>query len=270
MTRTPSAVLTSAAELLGEVRRTTPLVQCVTNVVTVNFVANTLLAIGASPAMADVPGEAELFARDIASASLVNLGTPSGEQRLGMLETAAGATAGGTPWVFDPVAVGALPVRTALAAELLAARPTIIRGNASEISALAGATATGRGVDSQQDVDDALDAARTLANATGGAVAVSGPVDLVTDGESVVRIANGDPLLTRVTGGGCALGGVVAAFAAVAERPIDAAVAACTAYAVAAEFAAAVANGPGSFAVAFLDALDALTADDIVRAGRVS
>ncbi|MFE7398069.1 hydroxyethylthiazole kinase, partial [Streptomyces sp. NPDC057557] len=118
------------------------------------FTANVLLALGASPAMVDLPEEAGPFAR-IASGVLVNLGTPHAEQRSAMIEAARAAASAGTPWVLDPVAVGALPVRTALARELLELRPTVIRGNASEIIALAGAGGGGRGVDSSHGVEAA-------------------------------------------------------------------------------------------------------------------
>ncbi|MFF1836538.1 hydroxyethylthiazole kinase [Streptomyces sp. NPDC058231] len=254
-------------QALARVRADAPLVQCLTNSVVTGFTANVLLALGASPAMVDIPDEAGPFAR-IASGVLVNLGTPHAEQRSAMTEAARAAASAGTPWVLDPVAVGALPVRTALARELLGLRPAVIRGNASEIIALAGAGGGGRGVDSSDDVAAAEESARELAGRTGCVVAVSGPVDVVTDGERSARIANGHALLTRVTGGGCALGAVMAAFAAVDEDRFATTVAAVAAYTVAAEQAAKEASGPGSFAVAFLDALAALGGTDL--AGRMA
>lgn len=245
-------------KLLSTLRRRQPLVQCITNSVTTNFVANALLAIGAAPAMVDLPGEAATCAR-AASALLVNLGTPSTESMAAMCEAARTAHAAGTPWVLDPVAVGFLPVRTRLAIELLEAAPTIVRGNASEILALAGAGPGGRGVDATDLADHALDAAARIAAHTRGAVAISGPVDIITDGATTWRLANGDATLTRVTGGGCALGGVMAAFAALGASPLVAAGAATAAYTIAAELAAEDADGPGSFAVAFIDKLAAIT-----------
>ncbi|EDY45507.1 hydroxyethylthiazole kinase [Streptomyces sp. SPB074] len=247
---------------LARVRGAEPLVQCLTNTVVTNFTANALLALGASPAMVDIPEEAGAFA-PVAGAVLVNLGTPHAEQRAAMTEAARAARAAGTPWVLDPVAIGALPVRTPLARELLALGPAIVRGNASEILALAGAGAGGRGVDAAEKVDQAAEAARGLARTSGAVVAASGPVDLVTDGTRTVRIANGDALLTKVTGGGCALGAVMAAFAAVTEDALEAAVAAVTVYTVAAELAAGGAPGPGTFAVRFLDALAAVGDADL-------
>ena len=254
--------------LLQDLRASTPLIQCLTNAVVTNFTANALLALGAAPAMTDIPGEAGPFA-ELASGVLINLGTPHKEQRAAMKEAAAAAGAAGTPWVLDPVAVGALPVRTALAAELLELNPTAIRGNASEILALAGLGSGGRGVDATENPEQAVPAAQKLAAEYGAVVAVSGPTDVITDGSTVIRLTNGSPLLTRITGGGCALGAVTAAFLSVA-RPDDggrlAAVASATAvYTVAADLAAAEAAGPGTFGPAFLDALSRVAADDLER-----
>ncbi|WP_350351963.1 hydroxyethylthiazole kinase [Microbacterium sp. A8/3-1] len=262
----------SAGTLLGVLREAPPLTHCITNAVVTGFTANVLLAVGAAPAMVDIVGESGMFA-GVASGLLINLGTPTPEQRAASVEAVAGATAAGTPWVLDPVAIGALPVRTALAQELVAQRPTAIRGNASEILALAGLSAGGRGVDATDSTDAAADAALSLAARFGSVVAVSGPVDLITDGQRVLRIANGDELLTRVTGGGCALGAVMAAFLGAAGRAgVDAFTAVASAslvYTIAAEQAALRSTGPGSFAVALLDALSAVSAADLAAAARV-
>ncbi len=210
-------------------REQSPLVFCLTNTVVTNFTANVLLASGAAPAMTDLPGEAGPFAA-AASAMLVNLGTPTTEQLRAMEEAVESASAAGTPWVLDPVAVGALPVRTEFAQRIVARRPTLIRGNASEIMALAGWESSGRGVDSL----DVIDAQRTVLVHTNGIG------------------------LTRITGGGCALGAVCAGMLAVHEDPFEAAVAAHGYYGLAAEKALAASSGPGSFAVAFLDSLAAV------------
>lgn len=249
---------------LAAVRRDAPLVQCITNTVVQNVTANALLALGASPAMTDIVGEAGPFAR-IASGLLVNLGTPTPEQRDAAQEAVAEAQRAQTPWVLDPVAIGALPVRTALAHDLAARGPAAIRGNASEIAVLAGSGEGGRGTDSSAEVDAVLPAAQDLARRTHAIVAVSGPVDAVTDGERTVRIANGTELLTRITGGGCALGAAIAAFLG-ADRDADRLVvvaSAIAAYTIAAEVAAAGDVGPGSFQVRFLDALFTLDASAI-------
>lgn len=257
----PDDLAASCAQALDDLRARTPLVQCLTNEVTTNLVANALLALGASPAMASAPGEAEELA-GVAGALLVNLGTLGPDQRAAVEPTVAVAAGAGTPWVLDPVAVGVLSVRTRLAGRLLAERPAVVRGNASEVRALAGLASAGRGVDARDDVDAAAAAADAVAGWTGGAVAVSGPVDLVTDGRRHVRLAVGDRLLTTITGAGCALGGLVAAFAAVTD-PLTAGVGASAALGTAAERAALVARGPGSFPAALLDELHALTSDDL-------
>ncbi|WP_433584388.1 hydroxyethylthiazole kinase [Microbacterium hydrocarbonoxydans] len=267
-----SDLVEQAASLLAALRAAPPLTHCITNSVVTGFTANVLLAVGAAPAMVDIVGESGVFA-GIASGLLVNLGTPTPEQRAASLEAVAGATASGTPWVLDPVAIGALPVRTALAHSLAELRPTAIRGNASEILALAGLSGGGRGVDATDSTDAAIDAARSLAVRFGSVVAVSGPVDLITDGERAFRLDNGHGLLTRVTGGGCALGAVMAAFLGAARAngnaPLIAVAAASLVYTIAAERAAEVSTGPGGFAVAFLDALAAVQPADISSAARV-
>ncbi|MFJ2506269.1 hydroxyethylthiazole kinase [Microbacterium sp. NPDC087592] len=262
----------AAAALWGVLRETPPLTHCITNTVVAGFTANVLLALGAAPAMVDIVGEAEMFA-GVASGVLINLGTPTPEQRAASLEAVAGAATAGTPWVLDPVAIGALPIRTALAHQLAGQRPTAIRGNASEILALAGLSAGGRGVDATDSTDAAADAAAALARRTGGVIAVSGPVDLVTDGERVLRLANGHELLTRVTGGGCALGAVMAAFLGTARNTghdaLTAVAAASLVYTIAAERAATISTGPGSFAVALLDALASVGPADVIADARV-
>ena len=180
-----------------------------------------------------------------------------------MPATAQAARAADTPWVLDPVAVGSLPVRTTLARELVALRPTIVRGNASEILSLAGLGEGGRGVESTDSSEGALDGARSLAREHGAVVAVSGPTDVITDGQRVVRLQNGHPLLTKVTGAGCALGAVMAAFASLDEEPLVAAVSASAVYTIAADLAAEKSSGPGSFAAAFLDELANIDPDTI-------
>ncbi|WP_315583760.1 hydroxyethylthiazole kinase [Actinomyces viscosus] len=257
---------TSTPVALEAVRRHAPLVSCITNSVVTNVTANVLLALGAAPAMVDITGEAGPFARD-ASALLINLGTPQPEQRSAAREAVAAANDAGTPWVLDPVAIGTLAHRTGLARELVAHGPGAVRGNASEILVLAGAGSGGRGVETADDVAAALAPACDLARRHGCVVAVSGPLDVVTDGESIVRIRGGSELLTRMTGGGCALGGVIAAFLGAGRKEgldsLSAVVAAHAVYSAAAERAAARSAGPGSFQPAFLDALYALETGDL-------
>ena len=242
---------------LATLRARPPLVHCMTNIVAAPLTANVLLAIGAAPAMVLAEEEAGPFA-GIASALLVNVGTITSADEPAMFAAVRAAAARGTPWVLDPVAVGALSLRTRIATELVRYGPTIIRGNASEILALSGIGTGGRGVDATDSSEAAIEAAKALAARSGGVVAVSGMVDYVTNGSAVVAVPGGHELMTRVTGIGCALGAVLAAFAAVSDSPMQAAVSASAVYAAAGEAAARAAGHPGSFAVAFLDHLSVI------------
>lgn len=263
----PSFSAADLAEALSTLRTRVPLVQCITNEVTTNFVANAILAVGGSPAMAADPGEADDFVR-LASALLINVGTLATDKRVTIPLTARTAAETGTPWVLDPVAVGALQPRTRLAKFILDFHPAIIRGNASEIIALSGGVSAGKGVDSGDDPLAALPAALSLAAHCGATVAISGATDLITDGREVVRTPGGSLFSTKITGAGCSLGGVTAAFAAVSRTPLIAAVAASVAYNIAAERAETQAAGPGTYQPHFLDALYSLTAADLAAEGR--
>ncbi|ROP45856.1 hydroxyethylthiazole kinase [Pseudokineococcus lusitanus] len=250
----------------GALRAGRPLVACLTNEVVVQVTANALLAAGASPAMPRHPVEAAQLA-GLSGGLLVNLGTVDDVQEDAAGRAVGAAAAAHVPWVLDPVAVGVLDHRTAIARDLVRRAPTAVRGNASEVMALAGVGAGGRGTDTTHGVDDAAAAAADLASTSGAVVAVSGKVDLVVapDGRSL-RVTGGSALGTRVTGFGCALGGVVAAYLATTPPEGDPLVAVAAAHAhvsAAAGRAAEGARGPGSFAVAWLDELDAVTAEDV-------
>ncbi|MDO5661635.1 MAG: hydroxyethylthiazole kinase [Brachybacterium sp.] len=267
-TTTPPGAETALRPALTAVRTRGPLVHCITNTVVQQVTANVLLAIGAAPAMVDHPEEAPLFA-GVASGLLVNLGTVSPDQAEAARAAARAANDGGTPWVLDPVAVGTLPVRTPLAHDLAAAGPSAIRGNASEIAALAGAGAGGRGVDATDTVEDVLPAAQELAERTGAVVAVSGPRDVIVSAGRTTWLTSGHELMPRVIGTGCALGaGIAAALGATADdgdvSAHDAVLAAHAHLGAAGTVAGRTAHGPGSFGVSWLDALDALDADGIL------
>ncbi|SNS37675.1 hydroxyethylthiazole kinase [Rhodococcoides kyotonense] len=261
----------SVADTLAALRDTTPLVQSLTNIVSANFVTNVLLAAGASNAHIDNAHEAAGFAA-IAGGVLINLGTPDDGTAEAFTLAADGAVAAGTPWVLDPVGVGGLPWRTGLAADLLKKSPTAIRGNGSEIIALAGLGNSTRGVDSASDSGDAVPAAVSLLDQA-EAVSASGPVDYIvgrsTDGPIGVTVSGGSPLLTKVTATGCSLGGLVAAYLAVASTPLLGLTAAHAHVAVASELAEHNSSGPGSFAVAYLDALASVTPDDLRTQARI-
>lgn len=258
------------ASAARQVRDTNPMAGSITNTVTVNFVANAQIAVGGSAAMVYLPDEGEFLA-DAGGATYLNVGTllPIYEETLP--RTARALHEAGKPWVLDPVGIGIGSLRTKLLEQMKEFKPTIIRGNASEVIALAslwgieaGVSAQVRGVDSTQAVDEARDAAVALARFTGGAVAVSGEIDLVTDGVQVAYSHGGSHFMAQITGSGCSLGGVCAVFAACAETPFAAALAGVQAYNLAGARAQERVDAPGSFQVAFLDELYKASPEDIV------
>lgn len=246
-------------------REATPLVHCLTNTVVPQITANALLAAGAAPAMIDHPQEAGQFAA-VASAVLVNVGNPSPAQVQAMRAAAASAQASHRPWVLDPVAVGVLTMRTELCQQLLTHHPAAIRGNASEIGALAGG-AGGRGVDATDAVDTVRGAARELVARTDAVVAISGPDDLIMSGDRATWLRSGDPMMQQVIGTGCALGALVAAYlgagraAGICDH--DAVLGAHAHAGAAGMVAAQQAEAPGSFGVSWLDALYTLTPSQV-------
>jgi hydroxyethylthiazole kinase len=256
--------VTDAYGALEAVRAARPLVQNITNYVAMTISANVLLALGASPAMVHTAEEADDFVA-ISSSLVVNIGTLSPPWVEGMRRSIARARELGKPWVLDPVGCGATAYRTGIAVEFAALKPAVIRGNASEILSLAGASgAGGKGVDSTASSDAALDAAKALAISTGAVVAVTGETDYVTDGKHVVAITGGDALMPLSTALGCALSATVAAFAAV-RPPLEAAVAALSVYGAAGADAAIHVKGPGHLPAELCDALYRIDAATIER-----
>jgi hydroxyethylthiazole kinase len=270
----PAAVLTpaAAAALLARVRDARPLIHHITNTVTQNDVANVTLALGASPVMAHAPEEVEAMTAQ-AQALVLNIGTLTVPVVDAMLLAARRANAAGIPVVLDPVGAGATPFRTAQTERLLAAaRFACVRGNAGEIAALAGRSGMVRGVDAVRGADSQTEGAgagvaAALAARLRCAVAATGVVDVLTDGTRLVRLKHGHPLLGRITGSGCMATSCIGAFAAVEADALAAAVAGLACFEIAAEQAAAVAAGPGSFRVALADALAALTPGDVAARG---
>lgn len=243
------------------VRQTNPLTPSITNTVTINFVANAQLAVGGSAAMVYLPDEGESLAR-ICDAMYINVGTLFPIYAETLPKTAKTLHEEQKPWVLDPVAIGLGKMRTDLLTQFKEYKPSIIRGNASEIIALAGlwnvsggsAVSDVRGVDSTDTVQAAKDAAMALASWTGGAVAVSGKEDLITDGKQVVFSRGGSPMMPCITGTGCSLGGVMAVYAAAAD-PFVAAVTGAAVYNLAGSRAEQYVKGTGSFQTAFIDEL---------------
>ncbi len=255
---------------LKALRAQTPLVQNIINFVAMDLAANSLLAVGASPAMVHAPQEAAEFA-GLAGALTVNLGTMEAHWVESAEAAAKAAVAAGRPWVLDPVAVGATAFRRANATRLLACGPTVVRGNASEIMTLAGLSgAEGKGVDSTVGSDAAVEAARRLARQSGAVVAVTGAIDRVSDGTREASCANSHEMMTRITAGGCALTAITGACLAVQPDPLAAALHALAIYGVAAEKAAARARGPGSLRLHLLDELYRLDPEELDLEARLA
>lgn len=243
------------------VKETAPLVHCMTNDVVQEITANVLLAMGASPAMVIAKEEAGHFAA-ISSALLVNVGTPRPEALEAMHLAVDAANHHHVPWVLDPVAAGVIAWRDRMIHGLIVKHPTCIRGNASEIRALAGVGSGGKGVDSTDASDTALAAAVQLANEHKTIVCVTGQTDYATDGQRILSVQGGSGKATMVVGTGCSLSAMVAAFLANTQHPLEAVISACAFAKRAAQHAAGIASGPGSFKVAYIDALHLIQAKD--------
>lgn len=229
-----------------------------TNYIAANLSANVLLAVGAGPAIGaamDWPGKfgGAANAMWINAAGLMSSGPET------FIAAARAAHEAGVPWVLDPVAMGAgASEYDAVISQLLEYKPTAIRGNASELIALAGGNGGGKGVETTSSSTDAVQFIKDLAAKSGSVIAVSGPTDYITDGATTYAVGGGDIRLTQVTGAGCSLGALVAAVLAHTKNPLLATAAAHAAYAVAAEKAGARTTGTGSFAVALVDELSLL------------
>lgn len=254
--------------LLQELRARKPLVQNITNFVAMDISANALLAVGAAPAMVRAPEESVEFAR-IIDALVLNTGTLTRDAADAMVTAARAAREQRKPWLIDPVGVGGLSLRSETVLKLLEHGPSLVRGNGSEIIAMArllglseDATVP-RGVESVSAAGAAETAAIELARHCKCTVAATGQVDFITDGTRVLRLANGHEIMTRVTALGCSLSSVAGAFLGIAEDPFEAAAGALAIYGVAGDMAFESAQRPASFRTAFLDMLDAITAGDI-------
>ncbi|MEE4376635.1 MAG: hydroxyethylthiazole kinase [Candidatus Competibacteraceae bacterium] len=243
----------AAAASLRTLTEHAPRVHCITNLAASAYTANLLLAVGAIPSLSLSPTELASFVGR-ADGLCINLGTLDEQRRqaIGLaLETAA---IYGKPWVLDPVLVDVSPERCRYAQTLLAQGPTIIRGNRAEIEALA---------------EREEQAAEQLAIKCNAVVAQTGSVDLITDGYRRIEIANGHPLMSRVTGLGCAGSALIAAFLAVVEDGYAAATQALLSLGVAGEQAALQVTGPGSFQWAILDELYRLDESLLEQQGKV-
>lgn len=261
-------------KLLENVRAKAPLIHNITNYVTVNDCANILLACGASPIMSDDIGEAEEIT-SICGGLNINIGTLNGNTIPSMFAAGKKANALGHPVVLDPVGAGASALRTQTAHRLLdEVNFTVIRGNISEIKALASGTGTTRGVDAciadtvtDETLDGAVEFAKKYAEKTGAVVAITGPIDIVADQSRAYCIRNGHPMMGKITGTGCQLSALTAAYiTANPAQPLNAAAAAVCAMGLCGELAFArmsARDGNASYRNYIIDAVYNLTGDEL-------
>ncbi|WP_300673030.1 hydroxyethylthiazole kinase [Desulfoluna sp.] len=252
-----------AAENLSKIRETKPLIHNITNYVVMNYTANVLLSMGASPVMAHAENEVEEMV-SFAGALVLNIGTLSDAWIHSMIKAGIKAREMGTPVILDPVGSGATTLRTRTANQIIRETGvTLIRGNASEILSLRKADSRTRGVDAIHSVEDAAGIAPVLAKELGTTLAITGPEDIVTDGTRMARIIGGHPLMTKVTGTGCSATAIAGAFSAVDPDPFSAACSALAFFGLAGKKAGESSSAPGSFMIALLDALYTLTPDEV-------
>ncbi|MGN0071489.1 MAG: hydroxyethylthiazole kinase [Atopobiaceae bacterium] len=265
---------------LDNVRKASPLVHCITNYVTVNDCANAVLAIGASPIMSDEPDDVEDIT-SICNGLDLNIGTLNHRSIDGMDHAAAKAASLGHAIVLDPVGAGASKLRTETARHLLDTyHPQLVRGNMSEIRALGGASASTRGVDvsaadaaNEDNLSEAAAFVAGLAKAWKCTVAVTGAIDIVSDGTRTCAIRNGVPMMGRITGTGCMLSAMLPAFLAANDDVYAASVAGISMMGICGEKARARMageDGTGSFRTYLIDALSNIQGKDLVAAAKVA
>lgn len=248
-----------------KIQVTSPLIHNITNVVVTNFTANGLYAIGASPVMAYAEEEVEDMAK-MAQALVLNIGTLTKREVHAMLLAGKAANEVGTPIVLDPVGVGATSFRTETAKKLLTELDVaVIRGNAGEIANLTDHSVEMRGVDSTAKMDDVVSIAKEVANKWNAIVALTGEIDVITDGNHVNTVDNGHFMQSKITGAGCLLSSVVGAYVSVHGNQLEAVTSAVAFYGICAQVAADHDQniGPGHFQIHFLDALYQLTPEQI-------
>jgi hydroxyethylthiazole kinase len=258
-----------AAHNLANLREKKPLIHNITNYVVMNYTANALLAMGASPVMAHAQNEVEDMAC-FAGALVINIGTLGDDWITSMIKAGKKASELNTPIILDPVGSGATALRTNAAKTIIdETRLSVIRGNASEILSLRHKDSQTKGVDSIHSVDEAAQTATILAQELKTALAITGPVDLITDGSRVIRVANGHPLMGYVTGTGCTATAAIGAFLAVDDDPLSATATALAFFGLAGEVAGKKAEAPGSFMIQLLDALYTITPEELQRGCKI-
>lgn len=262
-------MVASCAAVLARVRAQRPLVHNITNYVAMDISANALLAAGASPAMVHAEAEVRDFVA-ISGAVAINIGTLSPPWVQAMQAAANEAGVRKIPWVLDPVGAGATAYRTSTSVALLAQSPTVVRGNASELLALASGVAGTSGVDASHASADVVGPAQQLAARARTVVAMTGATDFVTDGTRTLTLRNGHPLMAQVTAVGCTATALVAAACAVETDGVLAATTALLFLGVCGERAAQGNPGPGTFRVRLIDALASVTPDELASHARLA
>ena len=250
-------------EALTTLRQVKPLILCLTNYVTMDFMANALLSLGAAPIMSQEIEELETLV-SISHALSLNIGTL--DHAFVERATAASrwATTQHKPIILDPVGAGATDIRTATAHALMS-NATIVRGNASEIIALTTHDHQTLGVESTHQVHDATDNANELATRQDTVIVVSGVQDFITDGMHQKHLTVGSPMMSKVTGMGCTLTAVIAAFRAIIPDSFHAAYLATAYFGLCGNLAAEKAHHPGSFRTQFIDELHRANLDAMRR-----
>jgi hydroxyethylthiazole kinase len=262
-------MIKNAAKVITKIKRQVPLVQAITNYVTINDCANILLAYGASPAMVEAYDEAYAFA-GISSAIYVNVGTLTKEQELAAIEASISAKMNQVPLILDPVGCAAIPRKLQIIRKMLErGRIDVIKGNAGEIKFLAGVESKARGVDSVDDGDGLLEASMKLAQMYNCIVAATGKVDIVTDGKKAAFVHNGVEMLTKITGAGCMLGALCAAACGVEEDTLLAATAAVVSMGIAGEMAYEESKLPGTFKCKLIDSIYLLDGEILEKEGKL-
>jgi hydroxyethylthiazole kinase len=259
-----------AAENLKHLREKKSLIHNITNYVVMNYTANALLASGASPVMAHAHEEVEEMV-SFAGALVLNIGTLTPYWIKSMLKAGKRANELNVPIILDPVGSGATKLRTESAKRLMNELTiNVVRGNASEVLSLAQEGSRTKGVDAMHSVDEAADAATVLARELSTTLAITGPVDLITDGERTCRVSNGHELMGYVTGTGCTATVIIGAFLTVDNDAVQATTTALAYYGLAGEKAATRAQAPGSFQIALLDALFTIDEKQLKQGARIN
>lgn len=273
------------SKLIEDLKEQSPLIHCITNVVTVRDCANATLAVGASPIMANEPDEA-IEITTIANGLVINIGTLIQDQIKTMKKSATTASKLNKPFVLDPVGVGISNIRNQTTLDIIDIyTPTIIRGNISEIKAIANLLGileeitVAKGVDvadsdkiTEDNIETYAELIRQIADKLNTTVAVSGPIDIISDGDSVYTIDNGDIMLSRITGTGCMLASIMGSYLTI-TNPLDAAITATVVMGLAGELAAdsmrANNQGSGSFGVYLIDELNTISSEIIEKLANI-